>query len=188
MTRFDDELDDLEPQATVGQALRDGQARVMALTALLVQRQFFTDQEFLRALADANRRLDEESTRRIDAREATKAELLVAREQQLRDSTWAYLQTVTPQATVSVFRCPTEDLMGQQNTLFVRIVSPIFTGLNVQARIRAVPSILRFTQQTRESVWPLLLTPAEATHSAANLQFELLRERSQPSAKPDTDP
>ena len=165
------QLDDEMPQDSWTHVIRDIQARQMALVELGVAKGMFTEQEFHLAFIQADRRIEEEKTKRIDQRNAALAAKL---QNNLRDI-YNTAKATVPEGQIDIFRNETSDVVGNVGTIFMRVVTTEFAGQSAGDRfnlfLRSCGPLIR---RLGENVTPIFLTPEEKSTSAASLQFDMM--------------
>lgn len=169
---FDSLIDDDVPQDSWAEAIRDLQARQIAIVHLLIAKGAFTEEEFQRDRTHWARQLDEERTRRIDQQQATAAE----RRQLFVRQLYSRLADFEDFQQVDIFRALTPDIQGETGVIIVRIISSLFTGASPQSRHDVFQQRLFGFRLAEEKILPILLTQEEKATSVASLQFDMMIE------------
>lgn len=166
------DLDDLQ-QDSWEQVIHDHSAKLMALAHLCVEKELFTENEFLQAQVRAARMVEEEKTKRMDQFKQISDAADYERMKELHGLLISAMLPYDEHATIDMFRAETGDMEGCFGTIAVRVVSKAFHGLDHDSRGRLLHlQVSPFLARHTERVCFILLTPDERPHSAANLQFE----------------
>lgn len=168
-----------ESQDTWEQAVRDCQAKILAIVSLLVEKNVCTESEFVQRVARFDRRLEEERTRRNDARRDLAQRARHDNVQKLHDLLTLYLHPGDPfSLSIEMFRHEVGVDLVPPGTIFVRVVSKVFAGMSVGVRNKAVAKdvITPFCTEHGEHVTSVLLTPEEKSTALRSLYFDKLLE------------
>lgn len=167
---FNNLIDGDVPQDSWAEAIRDLQARQIAITSLLIAQGVFTEEEFQRDRTHWARQLDEERTRRSDEKVAIDEE----RRRETVRQLYAKLSSFPDFQRVDIFRALTEDINGQTGLVVVRVLSDSFTDQPFVARYAELRKRLADFPLREERLLPILLTSVEQAASAASLQFDMM--------------
>jgi hypothetical protein len=172
---FEAALDSEVPQDSWAEAIRDMQARNIAMVELMIEHGVFTEAEFHQRRAHWSVALDEERTRRIDERTQAAAQLRAKILRQL----YAHLTSFPEFTLVDMFRSESPDMLGTFDVIVIRVISPAFTPdlvarqQLVRSRIATAPLSVPVAAN---KILVVPLTPEEQRSSLASLQFDMMIE------------
>jgi stress-induced morphogen len=174
--KFEEALDAESPQDSWAEAIRDMQARNIAMVELLISHGGCTEQEFQQRRTHWARRLDEERTRRLEEREQAADLLRGAIVKQL----YAHLTSFPEFVVVDLFRSASPDMLGVFDMILIRVISPSFHNKDYLERQRLVRSRVLLAPVSvpieANKILVVALTPEEKPGSLASLQFDMMIE------------
>lgn len=174
--QFEEALDAESPQDSWAEAIRDMQARNIAMVELLIEHGVCTEQEFHQRRTHWARRLDEERTRRLEEREQAANDLRGTIIRQL----YNYLTSFPEFTVVDLFRSASPDMLGVFDMILIRVISPSFLNKDHIERQRLVRSRVMTAPVSvpieANKILVVALTPEEKPGSLASLQFDMMIE------------